>query len=599
MTAEKKGALYLRVSTEIQDESTQEPDLRAQAERDGVKIVNVFRDKLSGLKDETKRESLNALLQLDKKDIDIVYVWEISRLSRNPSHFRILIDHFDEKGINICFVKPNTIYSLNPDTGKRDMPTRMLLSLFSEVALFEIEQRVERIKRGKKQAVLSKSHSYTSKPPYGYKKENKALVVNQDKVTNITGFRSEAEIVKTIFELYTAGKSLDKIRKQLNELNIPTRTHDFQKKDTINLNGKVTKFKKDIKWGRRSVHNILCNTVYYGEKDIYSSKRELTKGDGKKEREYIATIQVPSIISKELFLRAQKQFKKNIVVANKAYKNEFLLRGLILCGNCGKQYLGTGSHGKNYYHCSDRTHRRSNTFLSCRNAGVTTRIDKVIWAITKTTYEGNKRKEIIAENLSEFLSQQSKLQEIITVKEELIATNKKKLERLVDNLSEASDLFAAQIMKKAKEVEKDSENLNDDIKELTVRKSVLQNHIKAIENDDVNAKIIENIDSNFALKKEAVNEVLKDIVVHKIDTKFRVFEVNFKNGYKVNVIYDWNKQKCALAPENLFSYHVSTKTFSRNTYKIDGFNMEVAREEEIEPKELFDDLALEGYILWA
>ena len=53
-----RAAIYLRVSTRQQDEETQLPDIERQIARDKVTLVPeyIFRDKVSGLKDEEDRQ---------------------------------------------------------------------------------------------------------------------------------------------------------------------------------------------------------------------------------------------------------------------------------------------------------------------------------------------------------------------------------------------------------------------------------------------------------------------------------------------------------------------------------------------------------------
>ena len=117
-----RAAAYLRVSTRQQNEDTQLPDLLKQIEIDNgiLKDEYIFRDKISGLKDKTERKDLNRLLELTRNEIDIVYIWEISRLSRNPIYFDELINEFRKKRINICFLKPSPLYLYDINTRWRN-----------------------------------------------------------------------------------------------------------------------------------------------------------------------------------------------------------------------------------------------------------------------------------------------------------------------------------------------------------------------------------------------------------------------------------------------------------------------------------------------
>lgn len=594
-----KGALYLRVSTRVQDEESQEPDLRKRAKIDGVKIVEefVFRDKISGLKDETERDGLNQLLKLQKSEIDIVYIWEISRLSRRPTHFDRLVAEFREKGINICFVKPQLLYLFDLHTGEEKISDNIALSIFSKFALYEIEQKNVRSKRGKQAAILDKKNSYTYKPPFGYKTVNKKLIINNDIISEFAGFKTEAEVVKSIFEMYVSGSPLGAIKKVLNEHSLPTRTHNFQKKNTIKLNNQLEKDITSIQWGRRSIHNILQNTVYYGEKDIYSTKTELVDRKPKKVRYKVDTIDVPAIITEELFLQAQQQMKANIAVANKAYKNEFLLRGLLKCGECGNYYLGTGSKGKNYYHCADRTHRRHNTYLGCKNASITIKMDNVIWNSIKSIYQSKKVEETTKGNLNNLEQEKANLEQSISLKEKAISENEKNLNHLADHLANTPPALATRLYKNAEKLDKEIEDYKKEIKSIKLKIAFIEKQIESIKKGQ-NTKIeFENIDDNFKLKSEAAKELIYDVYTTKADGVHRIIEVTLKNGYYFILIYNWNKQRCVELPHNLYSFDRNTRVFQSKSYNIKGFSLEPIIKKNIQAETLFKEYLEEATYL--
>ena len=75
-----RAAAYLRVSTREQHEQHQLPNIIRQATNDGYVIPEhfIFRDQVSGLKNESEREGLNNLLKLTKDDIDIPWKNDLS-----------------------------------------------------------------------------------------------------------------------------------------------------------------------------------------------------------------------------------------------------------------------------------------------------------------------------------------------------------------------------------------------------------------------------------------------------------------------------------------------------------------------------------------
>lgn len=76
----KKAVIYSRVSTPLQDFTSQTNELKKEAERMGYEVTHVYEETESGFVDE--RPELTKVLALTNADTDAVFVWEISRLSR-------------------------------------------------------------------------------------------------------------------------------------------------------------------------------------------------------------------------------------------------------------------------------------------------------------------------------------------------------------------------------------------------------------------------------------------------------------------------------------------------------------------------------------
>jgi DNA invertase Pin-like site-specific DNA recombinase len=94
-----RTALYVRVSTKNrQTTKNQERELRAVAQRHGWEIVSVFRDRMSGAKDQ--RPGLKALLEaVTRKEFDRVAVWSTDRLGRSMPQLVRVLETLKAKGI--------------------------------------------------------------------------------------------------------------------------------------------------------------------------------------------------------------------------------------------------------------------------------------------------------------------------------------------------------------------------------------------------------------------------------------------------------------------------------------------------------------------
>jgi len=157
---------------------------------------------------------------------------------------------------------------------------------------------------------------------------------------------SEAHIVKTIFSMYTAGKSYGAIIKHLNENNYKT--------------------KKERPFQQTSIYEILRNEKYTG---TYVYNKTVSKTNGKrnnhalKDDDQIVKIPdaIPVIIPKEQFEQAKQIMdKRKLAPAASKAKEVYLLTGLVTCGKCGGTMVGNRARwGRNqevyaFYECNTR-----------------------------------------------------------------------------------------------------------------------------------------------------------------------------------------------------------------------------------------------------
>ena len=97
-----KAAIYSRVSTTSQTTDNQTQELLAVAERNSWNIEAVYSDVISGAKE--KRPELDALMKaVIKREVDVVLIWDISRLGRSLQHLLKLLEEFHAKGVDVYF----------------------------------------------------------------------------------------------------------------------------------------------------------------------------------------------------------------------------------------------------------------------------------------------------------------------------------------------------------------------------------------------------------------------------------------------------------------------------------------------------------------
>ena len=307
----KQVALYLRVSTNQQDYERQKQELEAYCKRNRLHIKYKFEEKESGRKDD--RPEFKKLCELTSEDIQLVVVWELSRLSRKAYMILKVAEEFYQKGISIYSLKENL--STLQDDGNWNPLALMSLTIYAGMAQSELDTIRERSLSGKKHKMLAGDLDYTFKPPYGYRKNKGKLVVDED----------EAEQIRRMFEMYVDG-------------------HKSTRQIAISYG-----------WTQSRVSYTLKNPVYMGEV--------------KYKYEPSIILHVPAIISKELFYVAQdmlEQRRGNQLTADQRYDNR--LRGKIYCGLCSSKMYYSKDKRVSIYTCKTNTHKERYQYCSTRIA---------------------------------------------------------------------------------------------------------------------------------------------------------------------------------------------------------------------------------------
>jgi site-specific DNA recombinase len=355
-----KVAIYARVSTvDKQDVTRQIEELEQIIVSKGIDKCDIeyYKEKKSGYKDD--REELAKLLakiQEDNNYYDCIFVHEISRLGRRTKKVRMVLDILEDSKVNL-FIKNHNLYFLNDDGSKNQMGS-LILSIIIELADAEAETFKQRSISGLLSSAKAGKAGGGKWLPYGFSKdENKLLIENKE----------EAEVIKTIFNLYKDGCGIKVISGTLNERNIKTRAHKSFGNDYVNK--RTEKKGKDVKWSDKQIHDILKNPIYKGLKRYWGADRKDKETNKPNQEPLLIPLKSANpIISEELFdectrIRTSKTHKNNTT------KYVYLLKDLIKCGVCGRNYFAKFKPvkgGDKVYICSSRLIKGGN----CGNTGI-------------------------------------------------------------------------------------------------------------------------------------------------------------------------------------------------------------------------------------
>jgi DNA invertase Pin-like site-specific DNA recombinase len=135
------AVIYARVSTADQEYDRQIAEMQSYAKAQNYKVVNIYKEKLSGA--NTQRPELDAMLKaVVDGSINMVLVWDLSRLSRNAKESLEIIEALN---LSCCclHIKGLNINTLDKDC-KPDMYATMFLQILS--AVYEMERKSIRLR---------------------------------------------------------------------------------------------------------------------------------------------------------------------------------------------------------------------------------------------------------------------------------------------------------------------------------------------------------------------------------------------------------------------------------------------------------------------
>lgn len=460
--------IYIRVSTDKQVDSG--ISLRDQKER-GINYATligwsfeIFEDAgLSGTLSSKDRPRYYQLMEMvDSGKIGGIWVVDIDRLTRTEDG-QVLISSLKLSGVKIIEngVEKNL---MNPDV-------EAMVRIKSIFASYEVQKMSERIRKSLEKNARDGKVSGGPIQPYGYKKENKILVINED----------ESEIVKRIFKLSLDGLGTRVIAGILNDEGIPTK-RSGELKGYLEVRGKR---KTTFKWKDAVVYHILTNSLYKGLKKYKNLELES-----------------PIIIEPNVFDIVQQ----NLSIKNRFKKDKkyfYLLKGLVYCGdpNCRGSFYGRKREdlSDNQYCCISSRDKKG----FCGNRGISIdKLDVIVWEQVKD----------LEPQINKFFKWYEKTDQIKNVKREydILSNHLKKLNDEYGNLI----VMGAKGNIKVDIIETQVEIYNQKINKLENRLSELSPQLTILDNKET----IKNIVRVYIerIKKEDINDEEKQKIVRSL-----------------------------------------------------------------------------------
>lgn len=315
---ENRAIVYARVSTDEQAESGTSLDNQveksmAYAQAHNMQVVQVFKEDYTGkVLDRPELNKVREMLRTGQADNLIVY--KTNRLDRSEwgLNLLILLQELKALGVSLHYSQSGRQVNLNN-------PVEALMqSIEGWQAGEDHRETVTKLHEGRLRRAKDGYVVPHGKAPYGYR------AVKIDKKWHFQIEETEAAIVKLIFEWYLEGLTQFGIASRLSKMGVPTPSGDSR-------------------WRKVSVANILVDETYCGL--WHYGKRNKR---GRKPKEEHIPVEVPAIVSREVWEAVKTKLEHNKRFARRNRKYLYLLANRVTCGVCG--YRMTGSTAKVSYH---------------------------------------------------------------------------------------------------------------------------------------------------------------------------------------------------------------------------------------------------------
>lgn len=191
-----RAIIYARVSstTDRQNTERQVADLNRYAEANGIEVLKVFNEHISGATKNTDRPVLLAAIDFAiSEKIDIVLLSELSRLGRSVYELQEIVKRLIDNNINAYFQKEG-ISLFNAD-GSENIVTPILVTVLGVCAQIERENIKFRLNSGRKNAInrgVKMGRKEGSKKTVEAKEKEYAEIIKRlrrgDKMTDIAAW---------------------------------------------------------------------------------------------------------------------------------------------------------------------------------------------------------------------------------------------------------------------------------------------------------------------------------------------------------------------------------------------------------------------------
>ncbi len=346
------------------------------------------------------------------------------------------------------------------------------ISTVEGIALHATDQLVSGIERlnikrrttGGKYDWAQKGRVITSSMrPYGYD----FVITYDDRGRRVDAtlhtVEDEARVVLMIYEwVVYEGLTIRGVANRLTEMGIPKYTQKGLPHRKAN---------RRLEWSRQTVAVLLRNTLYKGEWRFGKLKVEridtpdgIRRKVGRRSADETVVVQVPAIVSSELWDAAQAQLAENHRKFRRPTKNVYPLRGRIRCALCGGMMVGHSPRtGYRYYICHRHTGDYAGSSERCPARYVPAQgIEETVWNNVREALLDPERLLVGArKHREDMLASAKLLEQALLALEAQVVQSQEKIDRLLD-LHLNGNVNQEQYVAKKGEIEAAMQRLRDE-----------------------------------------------------------------------------------------------------------------------------------------
>lgn len=282
-------------------------------------LADIFADKgISGTSVYRRAEFQRMIRWCKQGKIDLILTKSISRFARNTEDCLHYVRMLKTLRIPVIFETERL------DTSQMD--SEFFLAMLGANSQAESEATSSRVKWGVRAAFREGKVRYQYKRWMGYRKgaNGKPEIIPE-----------EAKVIRQIYDAYLSGKSLQDIKRMLEDEGVATKT------------GLTV-------WSMGAIQNILRNEKYAGDAllqktytiDPISGARKKNEGEL---AQYLVKNCHPAIIPRETFVLVQDEMARRATVRTPEklpelpqkkmiYSSKYALSGIMICGACNSPY---------------------------------------------------------------------------------------------------------------------------------------------------------------------------------------------------------------------------------------------------------------------